>query len=112
MVTRQPCCREQRKEHGGDLFGAQVLADEWDTFRSAEDALDGADRASFVVVFLGLLAEGKGVIAAQGHDGCRPLTGCQRHDVIGPAVQRAGTFGQVQALVVGPRRAALVADMA
>ena len=64
---------EQAEEHDGDLLGAQVLADQRHALRRAEDALDGADRALLVEVFLGFLAEGEGAVAAQGDDRGRPF---------------------------------------
>src|SRR5262249_26262343 len=41
--------------------------------RAAEDALDRADRALLVEVFLGFLAEGQGAVAAEGDDRGGPL---------------------------------------
>ena len=64
---------EQAEEHDGDLLGAQVLADQRHALGRAEDALDGADRALLVEVFLGFLAEGQAAVAAQGDDGGGPL---------------------------------------
>ena len=64
---------EQAEEHDGDLLGAQVLADQRHALGSAEDALDGANGALLVEVFLGFLAEGQAAVAAQGDDGGRPL---------------------------------------
>src|SRR5262249_51989972 len=54
---------EEAEEHDGDLLGAQILADERDAFRRAEDALDGADGALLVEVLAGLLAEGESTVA-------------------------------------------------
>ena len=64
---------EHAEQHDGDLFGAQVLADERHALGGTEDALDGADRALLVEVFLGLRAEGQGAVAAQRDDRGRPF---------------------------------------
>jgi len=71
---------EQTEEHDGDLFGAQVLAHKRHTLGGPQDALDGADRPLLIEVFLGLLAESQGAVAAQGDDGRGPfLTFVVRH---------------------------------
>ena len=43
---------QHAEEHGGDLFGAEILADEGDAIGGAEEPLDGADGAVFLVVSL------------------------------------------------------------
>ena len=62
-----------RKKHDGDLLGAQILADERHALWSAQNAFDRANRALFLEVFLGLLAERETAVAPHGHDGWRPF---------------------------------------
>src|SRR3989442_701149 len=57
---------EQAEQQDGNLLAAKVLADERDTFRSAEDALHGADPALLV----GASLRRRGYVLCRGAGGC------------------------------------------
>ena len=77
VIVSPSCCSalllEQAEEHNGDLLGAEILADQRHALRRAEDALDGANGALLIEIFLGLLAEGETAVAPQRDDRGRPF---------------------------------------